>query len=315
MKIFVKLNLNNSEKELLKQKSGNNSLIFADELDTEESEKKIRQAEITFGNISAEWLMQSPNIRWLQLESVGFDEYRELDWSKLNNQLTITNLKGMFGTTVAETALAAILSLYRGINTVSQLKPLKQWVGTDLRPDLRVLHDKEVLVLGSGSIGSKVKSLLEAFRCYVTVFGRTASSGDIYTLEELDKKLSNFDIIVSCLPETSETKGLFTKDRINCFKSTALFVNVGRGSVINEQALIESLQNNSLAGAVLDVTQQEPIPENHPLWDCPNTIITQHTAGGSADELHQKVNLFLKNLSRYQSGKKLLNIVNFKKGY
>lgn len=315
MDIFIGAQLTAEEKEYLNQETGDVNLIFAEGLDKQEAAEQFRRAEVAFGNIPANWLRQSSNIRWLQLESVGFDEYRTLNWDKLGDQITITNLKGMFGRPVAETALAGILALYRGMNTLALLKEKKQWVGFDLRPQLRMLHEQKVLILGGGSIGSTVKILLEAFRCEVNVFGRTASSGDIYTAEDLDRTLPEYDIVVSCLPETSETKGLLDRSRIKRFKKTALFVNVGRGSVVDEQALTEALQKNRLGGAVLDVALQEPLPEDHPLWECDNTIISQHTAGGSEDELKQKTETFLENLERYTSGEKLINIVNFEKGY
>ncbi len=135
------------------------------------------------------------------------------------------------------------------------------------------------------------------------------------TLEALDAELGKADIVVNCLPHTLETRGLIDQNRLSKFKDGALFVNIGRGSVIDETALVDALQEGSLGGAVIDVTQREPIPEDHPLWDCPNTILTQHTAGRHSAELTEKALFFLENLQRYREGAALKNIVDFTRGY
>ena len=121
--------------------------------------------------------------------------------------------------------------------------------------------------------------------------------------------------MISCLPETEETIGILDRSRLSKLKRDALFVNVGRGSVVDENVLVDLLTNKKIGGCVLDVSGQEPLPADHPLWECPNTILTQHTGGGDENEVTGKVKLFLKNLERFNDGKELNHIVNINKGY
>ena len=117
------------------------------------------------------------------------------------------------------------------------------------------------------------------------------------------------------MPDTSETKGLISKAYLEMLKPTALFVNVGRGTNVDEKALIEILQSKSIMGAVLDVTEIEPLPNNSVLWEMENVLLTQHSSGGWMEESSGKVKFFLENLERFEKGEELLNIVDLKKGY
>jgi phosphoglycerate dehydrogenase-like enzyme len=188
-------------------------------------------------------------------------------------------------------------------------------MGSTLRPYLSTLHHRKVLIAGAGAIGLTIKQILEGFKCSVAVLGKSSGGADIYTYAEFDALLPETDIIVSCLPETEETINFFSKKRLALCKTGAVFINVGRGSVVDEQALAEALQTGHLGGSVIDVTQTEPLSDDHPFWNCPNTILTQHTGGGSDDELMQKVFIFLDNFNRYRKGEPLKNIINFEKGY
>ncbi len=314
-RIFVWLELGPEERKVLEEKVKNAQLVFADELTEAEQKQEFLQSEIAFGNVPSEWLKESKELRWLQLHSTGFGEYLWVENSPLGQQISITNLKGMFGIPVAESAVAGILSLYRAMDQLALLKVGNEWMGNALRPYLTTLHRRKVAIAGAGAIGLHIKQILKGFQCSVTVLGKSSGDADIYAVEELDKLLPAMDIVISCLPETDETINFFSKERLALCKTGAVFVNVGRGSAVDETALVAALQNGKLGGSVLDVTREEPLPAQHPLWECPNTILTQHTGGGTNDELMQKVFVFLDNLSRYQEGNALHNIVNFEKGY
>jgi len=314
-RIFVWLTLGPEEKKILEEKVTNAHLVFADEQMGAEQKQQFLQSEIAFGNVPSEWLKESQELRWLQLHSTGFGEYLWVEKSPLGQQISITNLKGMFGIPVAESAVAGILSLYRGMDQLALLKVGNEWMGSALRPYLSTLHHRKAVIAGAGAIGLHIKQILEGFQCSVTVMGKSSGGADIYSSEELDKLLPAMDMVISCLPETDETINFFSKERLALCKAGAVFVNVGRGSAVDETALVAALQNGKLGGSVLDVTREEPLPPNHPLWNCPNTILTQHTGGGSNDELMQKVFVFLDNLKRYKKGETLSNIVNFEKGY
>ncbi len=313
--IFVWLDLGPEEKKALEKNVSGVSLIYADVLPESEKKEKFLQSEIAFGKVSSDWLKECTHLRWLQLQSSGFEEYLWLNNSPLKQQVTVTNLKGMFGIPVAESAVAGILALYRGIDQLSLLKLANEWMGSSLRPYLGTVHRRKVLIAGGGAIGLHIKQILTGFQCDVTVMGKSSGNADIYSQKEFDALLPQTDIVVSALPETEKTINFFSKERLSLLKAGAVFVNVGRGSVVDENALAEALQTGKLGGSVLDVTVKEPLPADHPFWNCPNTILTQHTGGGRDDELLQKVYVFLDNLERYQKGKTLKNIINLEKGY
>ncbi len=272
-------------------------------------EATFSNCEIVFGNVPASWLKQTSKLRWMQLESVGFDEYRTLNWSHLSQRITITNLAGFFSDQVAQTALAGILALYRGIDQLVELREQRRWKGDSLRSGLKNLAGAKVVLFGYGAINRRLENLLSAFECQIRCFGKD------WAEEDLDEALRNADIVVSTVPETEATIGLFNQHRLSLLKPDALFVNCGRGSVVDELALVTALENRKLGGAVIDVTLNEPLPEDHPFWSVPRTILTQHTGGGSADEVDRKITVFADNLALYHSGKSLTNIVDFEKGY
>ncbi len=312
MKIYCAISLKEKEKSLLRDKLGSTVHVFADELPETERLPSFLGADICFGNVPPSWLGQSRQLRWLQLESAGFGEYQHINARK---DLLITNLKGYFDIPVAESALAGILALYRGIDRLAQWQHEKRWIGLALRPSLKTLDGARVLVLGAGGIGGHLIRLLQPFRVQVTTFGRDPARADLTKTKELERALPAADLVICCLPETSETINLMSEERLKLLSPGAVFVNVGRGSVVDENALIRLLRNNKIGGAVLDVTATEPLPSDSPLWTCPNTILTQHTGGGFEEEVIGKVHLFLQNLSRFRNGDQLMNVVELEKGY
>jgi glyoxylate/hydroxypyruvate reductase A len=312
MKIFCAVSLEEKLKTILRENLNGLSHVFADELEEDRRLPAFLQSEICFGNVDPSWLEQSDRLQWLQLHSAGFGEYQNIDKKE---DLVITNMKGFYGVPVAETALAGIMALFRGMDTLTLLQQDKKWVGGSLRPQLKTLYRKRVLILGGGSIGGHLHQLLKGFDAEVTIFGRRPANSDITEAADLDRVIPEMDLIISCLPETNETINLIDRKRLNLMPPHAVFVNVGRGSVVDEPALISLLQERKIGGAVLDVTAEEPLPPGSPLWTCPNTILTQHTGGGFDDEMLGIVRLFLDNLERYKNGWELLNVVELEKGY
>ena len=280
---------------------------------TAENLAAFQQCEICFGNAPAAWLEQAPRLRWIQLESIGFEYYQGL--REVPPGLTITNLKGLFDSPAAESAIAGLLALYRGIDLLLPAQAASRWISLEVRPQMQLLRDRSVVILGHGSIGRKLRQLMEAFGCRVQSFARTAESAELRTVETLDHALSQADIVACCLPRTRETHGLVDRRRLGLMRSTAVFVNIGRGAVVDEPALVDFLQQKKLGGAVLDVTWQEPLPPDHPLWTCPRTFLLQHTGGGYQEELLDKARIFLANFARFQNGQPLENVVNLARGY
>ncbi len=311
MKIFIWLGLDAVSRQLLEAAIPDSELHIADRQGDQAFEKTVFLAsDVTFGNVPAAWLAESSSSQWLQLESVGFGEYQ----STIQPTQTISNLSGFGSDAVAETALAGLLGLYRRIDGLVIAKQDQVWKIVEIRAQSTLLGGKQVIILGGGAIGMRIRALLEAFGCKVSNFARR-DSVEISTLDELDGQLPQADIVIGCLPDTPQTAGLINSERLARFKPGAVVVNVGRGSLIDEVPMIEALHSGQLGGAVLDVTAQEPLSPEHPLWTCPNTILTQHTAGGYNGEAIDKVRFFLANLERYRAGETVLNIVSFERGY
>ena len=244
-----------------------------------------------------------------QLESTGFAEYSEVKENFLNKDVIITNLKSFFAHQVAQTVMAGIFSFYRGLDIFTLLKKEKKWIGDPIRAKLEILNDKDILFFGKGSINQEIAKYIKLFNCKYS-FIDSNSNKSFFT-----KKLKKAEIVICALPGTTKTKMLFNEKMINCLSKKTILVNVGRGNLINEKHLIKKLKNNDIKGAILDVTAEEPLRKNNPLWSCPNLILTQHTGGGYKDEIIDKVNFFLNNFQRYKKKNKLLNKINPMKGY
>ncbi|MEU6000054.1 MULTISPECIES: D-2-hydroxyacid dehydrogenase [unclassified Streptomyces] len=311
--LYVELALDTAEQERLRAVAPGQVWFAEPDSQSADDARVLADSHIAIGNPRADWVERARQLRWLQLASVGIDRYTGLDWPALGRRLTVTNLGGLFAEPVAQTCLAGILALYRGIDVLAGLRARESWSKLDVRPGLRLLGDANVLILGKGSIALRLADLLAPFGCSVAHFAR--SGGDIATREELDARLPEFDIVVGLLPGTSETADLFDRRRIDRLRPGAVFVNAGRGTLADEDALVTALASGRLGGAVLDVTREEPLPAGHPLWSCPNVILTQHTAGGSRDETERIIDLFADNWRRLAGGEPLRNVVRWSQGY
>jgi glyoxylate/hydroxypyruvate reductase len=313
MLIYVDMQLWENEKVLLKQNTQDNfQLYFQDALkDDAERFKILNSADIILGNPKPDWLKEAKNLKWMQLHSAGFEKYQGISIAALT-----TNMQDYYSEPCAETMVAGIMALYRKMDEFSVLKNRKQWVGAPIRMQLELLHNKKVIILGTGNIARKTAKILRGFDVQIQFYGRTAVDAAIKSKEALLAKIPWADIIIACLPGTPETKGFFTNEMISNMQQQALFCNVGRGNLLeDENVLIEALMQRKIGGAVLDVTAAEPIPPDSRLWDCPNTILSQHSGGGQKNEAGGIIELFLENLQNFTNGQPLKNKINFLKGY
>ena len=310
MEIFASGEFNDEQAARLKQIAGNDSIHIHGCFDMDTPRvPAFEQCEVMFGNPPAYWLADNDALRWIQLESVGFGEYAELNWPALNTRLTVTNLAGFFSQAVAESVLAGILALYRGIDRLVGLQRDGIWQGDAIRPTLSTLQGKSVVLFGYGEINRCLADLLRPFRVRIIPFGSD------WTDVQLDGALSTADVVVAIAPDTRKSRGAFNAGRLALMHDGALFVNFGRGSVVEEDALADALCAGRLGGAVVDVTRDEPLPVDHRFWTCPNMILTQHSGGGTADEIDRKINVFEANLMRYRRGEQLTGVVDFSRGY
>ena len=219
----------------------------------------------------AKTLAANPQLTWVQLPFAGVDAFASI----LGANVTFTSAKGAYRQPVAEHALALCLALGRAIPMRVRAKT---W-----GPKFAVsLYESRVLIVGAGGITDELLRLLEPFGCHITVIRRenkhAAGSTETLTFDRLDAELPKADFVVVAAALTDQTRGLFDTRRLSLMKGTAFLVNIARGGHIVTDDLLFALRNDVIAGAAIDVTDPEPLPDGHPLWNEPNCLITPHTA-------------------------------------
>jgi phosphoglycerate dehydrogenase-like enzyme len=268
--------------------------------------------EIVFGEptLIRETLSHLKNLCWIQATWAGVEPL--LDPS-LRRDYTLTNARGVFGGLMSEYVFGYLLLHERRILDRYQAQVERRWDGT-LTGTLR---GKTIGLLGVGSIGVHLAATAKHFG--MTVRGYTRASEDspdvdvYYHGAKLLDFANGLDYLVSVLPNTSETRHIVDADFLNTLPAHAIFLNVGRGSAVDETALVEAMETGKLAGAILDVFEQEPLPQEHPFWTTPNLLITFHTSAPSFPT--DITNLFVENYQRFINGQKLKYQVDFERGY
>ncbi|RPD47113.1 D-2-hydroxyacid dehydrogenase [Hymenobacter sediminis] len=310
MHAFVYSALNDDARALLRQQLPPDvTATFRSELPTADQRSALANADLLLGNPPVEWLSPFPaKLQFWQIDSAGIDRYQGVAAS-----CPVANMGDFFAWPCAETMVAGLLGLLRYVPELAVLQAEKHWVGGPLRPKLGLLRGKRVIILGSGAIGQAVAEQLMGFGCAVQFLARTNPKAQLHTPEELQAALPDTDIVVNCLPGSAD--GFFSRELIAAMRPDALYASVGRGNTTDEPALIEALQAGQLGGAVLDVTAQEPLPAESPLWGLPRVLLTQHSGGGQPGEDEGKVDLFLRNLRNLQRQEPLENQVELQRGY
>ncbi|GAB3832329.1 D-2-hydroxyacid dehydrogenase [Hymenobacter jeollabukensis] len=311
MRLFVYSTLSDSARTYLRQQlPPATEVLFRTELSAAEQGAAFQSAELLMGNPPPAWLAPGPppGLRFWQIDSAGFDQY-----AGLQVPFPVANVGDFFAWPCAETIVAGILAHYRHLDELAVLQHQKKWVGAPLRRQLRLLRGQRVIILGAGAIGLAVQEQLSGFRCQVRLLARTDARAQLHSKDELRAALPDTDLVINCLPGSA--KRFFSADLIQAMRPGSVYASVGRGTTTDEPALIRALQAGQLGGAVLDVTAQEPLPPEHPLWALPQVLLTQHTAGGQPHEDEGKVDILLSNLARLQRGEQPENLVELARGY
>lgn len=291
------------------------TLTFCAEFPEFEKRAAVATAHVIFGNVPAAWLSAAAGLRWVQLESAGVDAYLGLNATPRAASVVLTNLAGFYDRAVAEAALAGILAFYRQLPRLLVAQPAARWIKSEVEPAIRALAGQRVLLLGAGGIARRLARVLAAFDAEVQFFSRTARTGALATPAELDTALATTDLLINTLPHTPATIGFLDHARLARLKRDAVVVNVGRGSTLDEAALLSLLDAGHLGGAVLDVTAIEPLPVGSPLWRHPRVLLTQHTGGRFPGETDRKIDVFLANVTRFERGEPLHSGVDVTRGY
>jgi len=254
------------------------------------------------------------SLKWIQSASAGVDSLLFPELAR--SHVVVTNARGIYEEAMAEYVLGLMLVMAKGLRGVLERQRRAEW---EHRQTER-LERKRVLVAGTGPIGRAIARDCRALRMSVRGVARHAHPGDadlveIFAVERLVDAVSTADYVVNALPATEETRHLFDEDVFEAMPPQARFVNVGRGSTVDERALIGALEAGSIAGAALDVFEDEPLPADSPLWAMPNVIVSPHMAGDAAGWKEAAVELFVRNLERYLTGRPLMNVVDKTHGY
>jgi phosphoglycerate dehydrogenase-like enzyme len=280
----------------------------------------LRDAEVVLGYHAKFEMDVAPRLKWLHLGSDGVDHLRGAPI--MSSEVQITNTR-VFGVPIAEYVFASVLAFYREFPRMRQrfqterVYPTNQWAeycGDEL-------SGKTMAILGYGEIGRALAKRARAFEMNVVATRRSVTTPSVedgltvYPADALHEVLAAGDVVVVCLPLTDETENLIGEDALASMKRSAYLVAVGRGGVVQEQALIKALREQWIAGAGLDVYRKYPVPADSPFFELPNVIMTPHMSGITRNFPPRLADLFCENLRRYLSDEPLLNVVDKRKGY
>lgn len=275
--------------------------------------------EVLYGNPQPADFREFPRLRWVCLSSAGFNQYVD-EAIYPNPDVILSNSSGAYGLTISEHILMAALMLLRRMPVYLRAAAEHRWQAP---LPIRSLSGSRITVLGTGDIGTAFARRAKALgAAHITGARRTLRMADpafdaVTTLAGLEQVLPQTDVLVSALPHTAETAGVLSRERIDLLPAHAILINVGRGSAVDQQALMDALTEGRLAGAALDVMAPEPLPADHPLWTAPNLLITPHMSGNmSLDATCDiDVDMFCADLERFARGLTPLHAVDRKRGY
>lgn len=283
---------------------------------------ELPDADIFVGySLRAEQLTHAKKLKWIHSTAAGVAQlmYPELR----DSGIVVTNPSGVFSPPMAEHTMGLLLALARNFPDSTRHQDRSHWGQQDIwdKPQrLTELSGQVLLIVGFGSIGHELAKRASAFD--MRVWGVTRSGkGDtthaekIVPILQLDEALPHADYVVVAAPETTETRHLIGAAQIARMKPGARLINVGRGSLLDETALLRALENGTLGGAALDVTSVEPLPAESPLWKAPNLFITPHTSAVSDRLWHRETALLMDLLERWFDGREMFNQVDFARGY
>lgn len=308
----------NQREKLVKAAGGNYVIKYYDKIKDNISEV-VKEAEVIIGEPPLELIRNSENLMWVQMTIAGTDIYTANKGFPENVRLT--NMSGAFGTVISEYVIGAVLMMYRNFPKYINNQQTAVWMDAGRE---RTLAGKRVLILGAGDIGCNIAKRIKVFGTTISGIRRVKRDkpdffDEMHTMDELDNELAKADIVIGCLPNTNDTRGILDKERFLNMREDALLINVGRGTLIVTDDLVEVMREGHLSGAVLDVFEQEPLPPSSPLWKMANVMITPHISGksfGHNKETENYIyNICCENLKRFALGRELLNNVDFNTGY
>jgi len=251
---------------------------------------------------------------WVHIASAGVD--RLLFPGLVESDTVVTNSRGVFDEPIAEYVLGLVLTFAKDLHTTVRLQAGRRW----RHRETGRITGARALVVGTGPIGRAIGRRLSAAGLAVSGAGRTARDADpdfgvVHPMERLDEALAEADYVVLAAPLTPQTRGMIDAAALDRMRPSARLINVGRGALVAEADLVKALRDGRIAGAALDVFEDEPLPESSPLWDMPNVVVSPHMSGDVVGWRDELVRLFAANFDRYVAGRPLHNVVDKRLGY
>lgn len=283
----------------------------------EATEEQSRDADILAGfPVRIPKVTEGMKVRWIHTLSAGVD-YVLTPEVKAREDIVVSNSSGIHAIPITEHVIGLILSYNQQFPRIFRDQAVKKW---EKNVNSSELHGKTVTIVGLGAIGSQLAKTLKAFDCTVHGVVRTIREAPSYvdslcTSDTMQEVLAVSDYVVICLPGSPETKGMFDAKVFGQMKESGVIVNIGRGTIINQDDLIEALENKTIAGALLDVTTPEPLPPESPLWSMPNVIITPHCSSATTKAMDRIIDRLCLNIDAFIKEEKLPNEVDKKLGY
>lgn len=315
MKILVTVPFTEEQKNMIQSASEEQEVLFMES--NEVTEEIIVGVDIIIGNLSPELIKKAANLKWLQLNSAGADAYCVP--GVLKEDTILTNASGAYDISVSEAMVAGTFGLFKKLYTYYDNQKACLWQDEGA---VQSAYGACIVILGLGNIGLSYARKMKAMGSYIIGVKRHASApvegvDEIYTMNDLNECLKKADLVVSILPGTPETYKMMGKEQFAAMKKSAYFMNFGRGNSVDEDALYEALETGEIAGAMLDVTEIEPLPEENKLWKAKNLYIMPHVAGGFhiPVTLENIASLSAENLKRYLRGEALKNVIDRTRGY
>ena len=315
MKILVTFPMGEEYIRQIKAVRDDVELIFV--RSREEQVEWIGEVDVIFGEaVSQDLFSTARRLRWVQVPSAGVDGLLSPEF--VESDVVLTSAKGYVGQHLAEQAFALLLALTRGIaRSVREQTWKNRW---EIRSAAWELTDKTMGIVGFGGTGREVAVRAQAFGMRILVVDPEEQEKpdyveSIWKMDKFHELLSESDVVCICAPLTPETEGMFDREAFRAMRRDAYLINITRGGIVDEEALLEALRDGVIGGAGLDVTPQEPLPADHPLWMMPNVVITPHVAGASQLRIDRLVELFCENLKRFLSGEPMLSVIDKQKGY
>ncbi len=314
-KVVVALPLDEARKEILKKEVAGTQVELTFVEPGKATEGDVQDADGIIGVISPQMAGMAPKLTWLQLPWAGAETFAGV----IPEGAVLTNSSGAYGVPVAEHMLALTFSMFYHLHSYVRQQDRHEW-NTSNPPC--VIHGKCALVIGTGNIGTLYAKMMKGLGAYVIGISRTKKASrpeydEQLTVDDLDKVLGKADIVAMVAPGGDATHHLIGEHEIRLMKDGAYIINAGRGSAIDPKALKDAVESGKLGGAGLDVFETEPLPEDDPLWDVQNIVMTPHVAGKFGDPYVFSLvfEIARENLRYYARGEELLHVVDRKLGY